>query len=272
MVRQHDVAVKHSYTFLDDPEEVRDYVAKGRLVELATTPNYELWNGVSFPFVRPETKAFVERFAADFRQNCGTPMVVTSATRPKSMQPRNAHDLSVHPTGMAIDLRVPREPKCREWAEEALLALEKDGVLDVTRERRPPHLHIAIFPAAVPGYLAKAGPAPTFPGDPAPAAAQAPVAAAPAASPAPRPAAQGDAAPSVEQAETEPGSMAAVLAGLAVLLGLPLALFFWLRRRRTHRPDAEPVAAAAPAQVDAAPAPRATRPLEIRVERRDRAA
>lgn len=49
---------------------------------------------------------------------------------------------------MAVDLRVPRGPSCRNWLETRLLGLEEADLLDVTREQRPPHYHIALFPSA----------------------------------------------------------------------------------------------------------------------------
>jgi LysM repeat protein len=65
--------------------------------------------------------------------------------RPASNQPANAVALSVHPTGMAVDLRIPAQWKCRSWLEDTLLSLEKERVLDVTRERRPAHYHVAVY-------------------------------------------------------------------------------------------------------------------------------
>src|SRR5690606_12122802 len=75
-------------------------------------------------------------------------------TRPLTRQPRNAHRLSVHPAGMAMDLRVPRTSRCRRWLEKALLDLEERQLLDVTRERSPAHYHVALFPDR---YLAYVG-------------------------------------------------------------------------------------------------------------------
>jgi LysM repeat protein len=40
------------------------------------------------------------------------------------------------------------------WLEKTLLSLEKQGVLDVTRERRPPHYHVALFPQPYTRYVA----------------------------------------------------------------------------------------------------------------------
>jgi hypothetical protein len=36
-----------------------------------------------------------------------------------------------------------------------LLQLENSGVLDVTRERNPPHYHVAVFPLAYAAYAGK---------------------------------------------------------------------------------------------------------------------
>lgn len=144
MKRQHEAAVEHRYTFLDTPTKVREYVAKGRLEPLEGNANYAL-SKVSFPFARTEVRLFVERIAADYRTATGELLVVTSLTRPEALQPRNAHELSVHPAGMAVDFRVPDDSAARRWLEKTLLSMENDGLIDATRERRPPHYHVAVF-------------------------------------------------------------------------------------------------------------------------------
>ena len=146
MVRQHEVAERNDYSFLRSGKQVEEYVQKGLLVAIPGNADYEVHRGVSYPFGRLELRVFVERLALQYRIFCGEPLVVTSVTRPKSEQPGNAHPLSVHPTGMALDLRVPQTGECKEWLEERLLDLESEGILDVTRERNPPHYHIALFP------------------------------------------------------------------------------------------------------------------------------
>ncbi len=65
--------------------------------------------------------------------------------RPANKQPANSVARSVHPTGMAVDLRIPAKGKCRSWLENTLLMLEGEQVLDVTRERFPPHYHVAVY-------------------------------------------------------------------------------------------------------------------------------
>ncbi|MDQ3606139.1 MAG: hypothetical protein M3418_08165, partial [Gemmatimonadota bacterium] len=74
---------------------------------------------------------------------------------PRSAQPGNSHRLSVHPTGMAVDLRISNSAACRAWLESVLLSLESKGLLDVTREQRPPHYHIAVFPEPYRAHIAR---------------------------------------------------------------------------------------------------------------------
>ncbi|HYC53221.1 MAG TPA: DUF5715 family protein, partial [Gemmatimonadaceae bacterium] len=151
---QNEIAKEHDFTFLRTAAQVREFVAKERLVEVV--PNEDLLvSKVSFPYTRPILKTFIERLAAQYRRATGEQLVVTSLTRPTSMQPRNASPLSVHPAGMAVDFRVPKTAAERQWLEATLLSLEDRGLLDVTRERRPPHYHVAVFPDEYESYVAK---------------------------------------------------------------------------------------------------------------------
>ena len=47
---------------------------------------------------------------------------------------------------MAVDLRVPPAASCRKWLEGVLLDLERKQVIEATREKRPSHFHVAVFP------------------------------------------------------------------------------------------------------------------------------
>lgn len=147
MNRQVQEAARHDYTYIQSPAQVRQFVDAGYLVPLRGNSNYFL-KEVSFPYARPEVKTFVELVAKDYRAACGEQLVVTSLTRPKNKQPRNASRRSVHPTGMALDLRRSWNHKCRRWLEQTLLRLEAQDVLDVTLERNPYHYHVAVFPRA----------------------------------------------------------------------------------------------------------------------------
>lgn len=150
--RQHAVAVEHDYTFLERGQDVKRFVGLGLLVPVRGGVHYEL-AGVSFPYARPALRTFIERLAAQYHAACGEALVVTSLTRPAVRQPRNASDLSVHPAGMAVDLRYSRKVKCRRWLEKTLLSLEKSDVLEATRERSPAHYHVAVFPTQYAQYV-----------------------------------------------------------------------------------------------------------------------
>ena len=153
MVRQHAVAVEEDYSFLRTPADVQRLVDAGRLVPVNATSDYRL-SGVSYPYTRPEVLSFIEHFAASYHAATGTQLVVTSLTRPLGKQPPNAHALSVHPAGMAVDLRVPADEDDRQFLEHALLSMENAGLLDVTREHTPPHYHIAVFAPEFEPYAA----------------------------------------------------------------------------------------------------------------------
>ena len=156
MVRQNRQANQHDYTFLRTSSQVHGFVRKGLLVRLPGNADYRVVD-VSFPYARPEVKTFIERLGSQYRDACGEPLVVTSLTRPASRQPRNASPLSVHPTGMAADLRASGRPACRAFLEKTLLTLEARGVLEATRERRPPHYHVSLYPKQYASYLAGRG-------------------------------------------------------------------------------------------------------------------
>ena len=154
MREQHAQAVAHDFTFLKDPSQVNRIVEQGLLVPLKGNRDYRLDDEVSFPYARPEVRTFVERLSSQYRSACGEQLVVTSLTRPRSRQPRNSSPLSVHPTGMAVDLRRSSSRACRAWLEDVLLHLKARGTVGPIRERRPPHYHVAVFPKPYARYVA----------------------------------------------------------------------------------------------------------------------
>ena len=145
MQEQFAKAEEYDYTPLKDAAHVYRFVELGLLVPLPGNANYAIDDEVSFPYARPQVKLFVERLSRQYRSACGEQLVVTSLTRPLNRQPPNSSRYSVHPRGMAVDLRRSNSRACRGWLEDVLLHLEGSGTLDVTRERRPPHYHIALF-------------------------------------------------------------------------------------------------------------------------------
>ncbi|HSJ24249.1 MAG TPA: DUF5715 family protein [Longimicrobiales bacterium] len=154
MQQQNRVARQHDYTFIQTGAQVRAFVDAGYLVRLPGNADYELAS-VSYPYARPAVKMFIERLASQYRDACGEKLVVTSLTRPVREQPRNASPLSVHPAGMAVDLRVSGRAACRSWLERTLLSLERQGVLNAIRENRPPHYHVALYPNPYTQYVAR---------------------------------------------------------------------------------------------------------------------
>jgi hypothetical protein len=153
MVRQNAVAQRAEFAFVRTADQLRALADEGVLDRVENSADVRLLSYVH-PYARPEVRLFVERLGAQYRATTGQPLVVTSLVRPTAEQPSNAHRLSVHPAGMALDLRVPSDAKARAWLERTLLALEAKGVLDVTREHRPPHYHVAVFPAEYRAYVA----------------------------------------------------------------------------------------------------------------------
>ena len=138
-------AVRGGLDFYESASDVKRAVVRGELVRLNGNAHYRLAN-IGMPYVRPETKAFVLDLAAEYDRACGVPLVITSATRPISRRLANSSELSVHPTGMAVDLRKPAG-RCRAWLRRRLLAAERRGVIEATEERHPPHFHVAVLPS-----------------------------------------------------------------------------------------------------------------------------
>lgn len=155
--KMYTFARRHDIDFLRTSADVDSAVVHGRLVPLAGSAFYEVSASVGFAYATPEARAFVEGLAPRFVQNCGTPLVITSATRPESRQPRNAAELSVHPAGIAVDLRRPYPGPCLSWLRDTLLTMEETGRIEVTEERRPPHFHVAVLAqpgsAPIPGLI-----------------------------------------------------------------------------------------------------------------------
>ena len=147
-----DFATTHGLTFYRTPRDIDQAVADGKLVPLTGDASYELTRGVGFSYATREAKQFVAAFAPQYLAACGTPLVVTSAARPTNRQPRNSNPYSVHPTGIAIDLRRPPAGPCQRWLRRALAELEEQGYVEATEERRPVHLHVAVL--TEPGKIA----------------------------------------------------------------------------------------------------------------------
>jgi hypothetical protein len=145
--KMYDFAQRYQYPFYLTPSTLDDAIATGKLVPLTGDENYELTRGVGFSYATTEARDFVMQFAPQYLAACGVPLTVTSAARPMSRQPRNANPHSVHPTGIAVDIRRPYPGPCLTWVRTALAQLEARGFVEATEEHHPVHLHIAVLRA-----------------------------------------------------------------------------------------------------------------------------
>lgn len=153
--RMFQQARSHDLTFYRTATGVRGAARDGELVRMSGNADYRL-AGVSHPYVLSITRTFVQRLARQYRQTCREQLVITSAMRPTSLRLANSVDRSVHPTGMAIDIRRPNNGRCLTFLRETLLRLEREGVLEATEERRPPHFHVAVYPGPYRRYIGDA--------------------------------------------------------------------------------------------------------------------
>lgn len=150
--RTYRQARDHELTFFRNARAVREAAREGTLVKLKGNADYRV-HQVTYPYVLPATLTFVTRLAEQYRDYCGEKMVVTSGVRPTSFRLINSVDKSVHPAGMAVDVRIPRKERCARWLRQRLLYLEGEGVIDATEERRPPHFHVAVYPRPYERYV-----------------------------------------------------------------------------------------------------------------------
>lgn len=151
-------ALDHELPFHETATAIRRSIDDGQLVRLSGNADYRVHN-VSYPYAVPAAQTFIVRLASQYRAACGEQLVVTSAARPITMRLANSIDKSVHPTGMAIDLRKPTNPRCLSWLRDTLLALDRAGVLEAVEERNPPHFHVAVFPSQYAKYVStRSGP------------------------------------------------------------------------------------------------------------------
>lgn len=154
--RMYTHARSNDITFYRTGTGVRGAARDGDLVRMSGNDDYRL-SGVSYPYALASTRTFVQRLGAQYREVCGEKLVITSGVRPTTLRLANSTDRSVHPTGMAIDIRRPRGGRCLSWLRETLLYLEGQGVIEATEERRPPHFHVAVFPSPYRRYVGNTG-------------------------------------------------------------------------------------------------------------------
>jgi len=157
LLRQSIGAREAGLAYLLDDAQVHDAVRSGLLATMRGNDDYYIHPDVRHAAARPEVKVFVERLAQQYRATCGEKLVITSLVRPRDHQPWNSDPLSVHPTGMAVDMRIPSASSCRRWLESTLLDLEGEGLIEAAREHVVPHYHVVVFPGPYASFLAQSG-------------------------------------------------------------------------------------------------------------------
>ena len=125
----------------------RRAVAAGEFVPLSGNNDYVPKSSMSLPYATAEVRSYIEHLSAEYHSACGERLVVTSALRPMSRRPRNGSVKSVHPTGIAVDVRKPKRRLCRDWLRQLLRQHAREGPMGPTEESRPPHFHIVVLQA-----------------------------------------------------------------------------------------------------------------------------
>lgn len=156
IARIYGQARSHDLTFFRTSTSVHNAARRGELVRLEPNANLRL-HDVSYPYALPTSRTFIYRLAAQYNDACGERMVVTSATRPKSLRLLNSTPRSVHPAGMAIDIRRPTRGSCLRWLRNTLVELNRTKAIEAVEERHPPHFHVAVFPRPYIAYLKRRG-------------------------------------------------------------------------------------------------------------------
>ncbi len=121
-----------------------ELVRRGYLVSLRH-PDLEV--GAKRPHVLPTTARFIYEIAEQFRTaGCGR-LRINDATRLVSERPKNGSPYSVHPAGMALDVRVINlSERCYAELNRLLHTAEAELQADVTREYKPEHFHVVVIP------------------------------------------------------------------------------------------------------------------------------
>lgn len=129
--------------FFADMDDARAAIAAGKFVPLYGNLYYATYR-MTLAYATPEARSFIEALAPQFVEKCDEMMVVTSALRPKSRSPRNGSPWTVHPAGIAVDIRKPRNRACWTWLRQTLVDYQNRGIVDATEEFSPPHFHIVV--------------------------------------------------------------------------------------------------------------------------------
>lgn len=141
-LQQHSYALKQNLTFVTSAAEYQTLIAQGHFVRLKG-PHLQVL--AKRPYALPSTVSFMQEMSAAYQATgCGQ-VVVKDAVRLMSERPPNGSWYSVHPAGMAIDIRIRYiAPECADWLRMYVRQKEAAGAVDGTHELHPEHLHIVV--------------------------------------------------------------------------------------------------------------------------------
>ena len=151
--QQYEYASRRQLAYMASEEEYQARIKSGYF-ELLESPFLKVL--ANRPHVLPSTAKFVYRLAADYYAfGCGQ-LVVTGAGRLSTQRPSNGSIYSVHPFGMAVDVRTKFIPiECADWLRSYVSGKEALQEVDATQEHRPEHLHVVVLiPEPAPILLA----------------------------------------------------------------------------------------------------------------------
>jgi hypothetical protein len=97
------------------------------------------------PYALPSTVAFIAEMSVAYNAaGCGK-LVVRDALRLTTERPLNGSMHSVHPAGMAVDIRMQYiKSECGDWLRSYVRLKEAAGKVDGTHELKPEHLHVVV--------------------------------------------------------------------------------------------------------------------------------
>ena len=140
--QQHHYARKMMLPLMTTEAEYQARIASGYYVPFEG-PYLQLL--AKRPYALPSTVAFVNAMAKEYQATgCGR-LIVRGALRLTTERPPNGSIHSVHPAGMAVDIRTNHIPAtCAEWLRNYLREKEALGEVDGTHELKPEHLHVVV--------------------------------------------------------------------------------------------------------------------------------
>lgn len=140
--QQLGYAQEQQLPFMGTEAEYQTRISSGYFVRLES-PFMEVH--ARRPYALPSTVVFVAELAREYyAAGCGL-LVVKDALRLTSERPSNGSLYSVHPAGMAVDIRTKYIPtECADWLRAYTSQKEAEGKVDGTQEWKPEHLHVVV--------------------------------------------------------------------------------------------------------------------------------